>query len=144
MRDIGSCSITNRLTDILCHIGCSLPRTEKISRRWLKEAKKLYDVFVTQAKTTYNKQKAAEYLASAPSYKLDQEHRDQVLLFQRTTQLCAYIIALGQVLVRMGKSDFQRAEQCVDVLLSLSAAPHVEPQADAQVQADLRTSCVCC
>ena len=52
VRELGACSITNRLADILYHLGHSPPRTEKIARRWAKEANKLHDFFIKQGKTS--------------------------------------------------------------------------------------------
>ena len=69
VRELGACSITNRLADILYHLGHSPPRTEKIARRWAKEAKKLHEIFIKQGKTKYHQVNSSDYLARRPTYR---------------------------------------------------------------------------
>ena len=78
VRDLGSSSITNRLADILYHLGHSPPRTPKIAKRWSKEASKLHDVFIRQRKTKYNRTSAGVYLAARSTFQPLQAQLDQV------------------------------------------------------------------
>ena len=92
IKDISD-SITNRTADILHYLGHSPPRDENIARRWNKEAKKLYAVFITQRKTTYgngkNKVSSTVHLAAAPTYQPLARQRDQVFCQPQSTQCFA-------------------------------------------------------
>ena len=100
VKELGASSITNRLSDILCHLGYSPPRTEKIARRWAKEANKLHETFIKQRKTTYGKGKSkvssTVYLAAAPGYQPLAQQRNQVICQPiHAAVLCLYCAALG-------------------------------------------------
>jgi len=93
--DLGSSSITNRLADILYHLGCSPPRTQEIARRWNKEATKLYDTFIIRRKTTFNRVSSTVHLAALPTFHPLQtsDKVSQHTSTHCTTRVCSLCVA---------------------------------------------------